>query len=212
MGYTLEELVGIFHDNFKSLRFIVPRNARSAATLMAFSCESILMGPRATLGPFDPQLGRSTYSYLQGFERAKEELADKGADAFAKFLANYDMAFLELCRQAEDFARRLAKEWLSKYMFPEKPTDHPDIKSIVDYFADASIHQSHSRAINRETCMEKGLKIKKLEDDPILDRLVTSLVNQYHMLFDHTTMYKIYETMYAPGRARLWPVDHMKDA
>jgi ClpP class serine protease len=49
-----ESLVGLLRRRFKSIRFIIPNVAKSAATMMAMSGDEIILGIDAELGPTDP--------------------------------------------------------------------------------------------------------------------------------------------------------------
>lgn len=51
-----ERIVRLLRGRFTSLRFLVPSNAYSAATLICFSGDEVVMGPLGTLGPIDPQI------------------------------------------------------------------------------------------------------------------------------------------------------------
>ena len=51
-----ERIAKLLRDRFPSVRFIVPANAYSAATLLCMSGDEIIMGSLATLGPIDPQI------------------------------------------------------------------------------------------------------------------------------------------------------------
>ena len=53
---TSERIVRFLRARFKSIRFLVPSNAYSAATLICFSGDQVVMGPLGTLGPIDPQI------------------------------------------------------------------------------------------------------------------------------------------------------------
>lgn len=48
-----ERIVRLLRERFKTIRFIVPANAYSAATLICFSGDEIIMDSRGTLGPID---------------------------------------------------------------------------------------------------------------------------------------------------------------
>lgn len=52
-----ERIVDLLRRKFEHIRFIVPSNAYSAATLICLSGNSILMDIVGTLGPIDPQIG-----------------------------------------------------------------------------------------------------------------------------------------------------------
>jgi ClpP class serine protease len=62
----------MFDDN---IRAIVPQIAMSAGTMLACSCQWILMGKHSNLGPIDPQLsGIPAHGVLAEFKRALEEI------------------------------------------------------------------------------------------------------------------------------------------
>ena len=68
---------------------VIPRKAKSAATLLALGADEIHMGPMSELGPIDPQLGRipalSLTNALQTVARLVTEYPGS-ADMFAKYL------------------------------------------------------------------------------------------------------------------------------
>jgi len=71
-----ERIVRRIRERFDVLRFLIPSNAYSAATLMCLAGDEILMLPEGTLGPIDPQLnGVPARAILRGFERLETRLA-----------------------------------------------------------------------------------------------------------------------------------------
>jgi len=74
-----ESIVKMLSKKFKKVRFIVTGAAKSAATMLALSGNSILMDSSAELGPIDPQVrvrGRFSPagSIIEQFDRAAKEL------------------------------------------------------------------------------------------------------------------------------------------
>ena len=53
---SVEEIVHILRNQFDHIRFIIPDAAKSAATMLALSGDSLLMDERSELGPIDPQV------------------------------------------------------------------------------------------------------------------------------------------------------------
>ena len=51
-----ERIVGLLRDSFEEIRFFVPGNAYSAATLICLAGDEIVMTNLSTLGPIDPQI------------------------------------------------------------------------------------------------------------------------------------------------------------
>lgn len=191
-----ERIVNLIRSKFKNVRFILPGNAYSAATMLSFSGNEIIMGPSATLGPIDPQInGIPARAILKSFDDVVELLKTEGPTALTAYLPllnKYNLHILELCKNAQLLSRELAKNWLSTYMMG-CDEDDPKLKEIVKFFCNYDLHKSHGRSIDANVAIELGLKVKKLEDKDKLNDLVTSLYNQYLLFFDNTPFYKLFE-------------------
>lgn len=193
---TTERIVHLLRERFEQIRFIIPANAYSAATMMCLAGDEILMGPLATLGPIDPQIGGiPARAILRSFERLEQRLKEEGPQAITAYmplLQKYDLHTLEICRSAEELSQELARTWLSKYMY-KCQDDNEVVTSIVKFFASYDVHKSHSRGINRQLAREIGLKVNNIEEIEGLADLVSSLRNQYDILFDQFPFYKVFE-------------------
>lgn len=193
---TAERIVKLMRERFQKIRFILPANAYSAATLMCLSGDEIIMAGAATLGPIDPQIdGIPTRTILRAFERMKEQLKIEGPSALAAYvplISKYDLHTLEICRSAEELSAELAQIWLSSYMLKCKQDD-PRVEEIVKFFASYDTHKSHARGIDRSKAKELGLNVINTETIPGLAVLVRSLRNQYAFWFDKTGFFKMYE-------------------
>lgn len=74
-----ERIVRLLRGRFKSIRFLVPSNAYSAATLICFSGDEVVMGAVGTLGPIDPQInGVPARAILRAFENLEARLKTEG--------------------------------------------------------------------------------------------------------------------------------------
>jgi len=192
-----ERIVRLLRESFKDIRYILPANAYSAATLICFSGDEIAMDSLATLGPIDPQLdGIPVHTILRAFETVEERLRKEGPEsltAYMPLIAKYDLHIFEICRAAQKLTKELATDWLSKYML-KSPREDERIAQIVRHFTDFDIHKSHARSIDGKKARELGLKVNDLEDCEagLLD-LVRSLSNQYELWFDKTPFFKVYE-------------------
>ena len=79
---TSERIVHLLRERFKIVRFIIPGNAYSAATLLSFSGDEIIMDSLATLGPIDPQInGIPARAILRAFETIEARLKQEGPKA-----------------------------------------------------------------------------------------------------------------------------------
>jgi FMN phosphatase YigB (HAD superfamily) len=191
-----ERIVRLLREKFDHIRFIVPGNAYSAATLTCFAGDEILVDAGGTLGPIDPQVnGIPARAILRGFEKAEERLKEvgpSGLTAYMPLLEKYDLHLLEMCESAEELSRELARDCLSNYML-KIPKDDQEITNIIDHFSDFDLHKSHGRSIDRTKARELGLKVTNLEDVDGITALVRSLYNQFEYLFDRSPFYKLFE-------------------
>ncbi len=191
-----ERIVRLIRDRFKVVRFIVPSNAYSAATLICFSGDTILMDSLGTLGPIDPQInGIPARAIKRAFEKVEERLKVEGPKALTAYMPlinKYDLHTLEICTSAEDLSEELAKNWLSEYMLKCDPTDQR-VTDIVDHFKNYDLHKSHARSIDRRISQTLGIEVEDIEKTEGLLDLTRSLNNQYDIWYDKTPFYKMYE-------------------
>jgi hypothetical protein len=189
-----ERIVRLLRARFHNIRYIVAGNAFSAATMICFSGDSILMSLEGTLGPIDPQIGGvPARAILRGFDSLEGRLKTEGPKALPAYipmLSKYDLHILEICKSAQDLSRELAVTWLSEYMWKCDPADKK-ITDAVDFFSDYDIHKSHGRSIDRVKAADT-LNVQNTETVGI-DSLVRSLYNQYTIWFDSTSFIKNYE-------------------
>jgi hypothetical protein len=191
-----ERIVNLLREYFKEIRFIVPANAFSAATLMCFSGDEIIMDMLGTLGPIDPQInGVPARAILRAFETIEKRLKDEGPRALTAYMpliSKYDLHILEICKSAQELSKELAQRWLSSFML-KCAEDDPNIAKIIGFFSDYDTQKSHARSIDRKKAKELGIKVSNVEDIRGLADLVRSLKNQYELWFDKTAFYKVFE-------------------
>lgn len=210
LAEATERIVQLLRNRFDSVRFIIPANAYSAATLMSFSGDEIIMRPTATLGPIDPQVnGIPAQAIIESFEGLEKRVQEEGPKAIAPYvplIEQYDLAILEICKSAQALSAELADNWLNDYMFRDC-TDKPNIQEIVKHFSDYKTHKSHGRSIDRNKAQAQNLKVTPSEEIKGLDDLIRSLYNQYDWWFDKTLFYKVFENAHgiAWGRQLLQP-------
>lgn len=178
--------------------------AKSAATLMCLSGDSILMDHRSELGPIDPQIeyptreGRkreAAEDIIIGFKDAKKQLikdGPKAVPAYIPLIDKYTIGLLKSCENAIDLSKELAECWLRKYMFnSEENSKLP--KTIRDYFASHSATLSHGRSIRIDKCKELGLVITDLRTKEDLSNKIWKLWCLYELHFERSPAHKIYE-------------------
>jgi hypothetical protein len=134
-----------------NITYIVPRFAKSAATLLVSGGNKIIMGETSELGPLDPQIPQSDGNYISAkaakatLDLIKNQLKDKqnGLEA-ATILANrINPLVLGQYDSAIKIAQEYQKELLSLRMLKGK--SQREISKIVAKFAEGYTH--HSRVI-----------------------------------------------------------------
>lgn len=146
-----ERIVRLLRSRFKSVRFLVASNAYSAATLMCFSADEVVMTPLGTLGPIDPQInGVPARAILRAFENLEARLKTEGPRALTAYMpliSKYDLHILEICKSTQELSEELARTWLSTYMLKCEPTAEP-VAKIINFFKSYDVHKSHGRSID----------------------------------------------------------------
>jgi hypothetical protein len=168
----------VFRVHPRPFRVLVPGIAKSAATLIALSADSIVMGPFSQLGPIDPQVPYPRIGGLipaNAVIRAYNDLLKKqtltpGELAMA---AQFDLAFVAYCHQAVDRSESLAHDWLQRWMMAGNPTKAAEIAHKLA--RDPDYVQSHGRVINADDARALGLNIEFVTDQDHLWRLLWEL-------------------------------------
>ena len=199
-GYTAatESIVDYLHSMFgNNIRAIVPQLAMSGGTMIACSCNTIIMGKHSSLGPIDPQLGKfPAHGIVEEFKRAYEEIKNAQikkiqsnnnpiaiAEANAKMavwqpiIAKYSPALIGECEKNIEWSESMVKEWLARNMLSDLSLDEMNkVRDVIMMeLADHTVSKSHGRHIPLNKCIEIGLKVQKLEDDQKLQDLVLSV-------------------------------------
>ena len=198
-----EAIVSYLRGRFSYIRVIVPQLAMSAATLLACSANEIMLGKHSSLGPTDPQVRLATplgmgyvpaQSILDQFALARKESANpKLRHVWKPMLDQYGPHLLDTCQNALDLSKDLAQQWLSTYMFGKSRNRVHQAKSISSWLADHKHFKSHSRHISRETLSKKGLIVRELEADNLLQDLVLSVFHATTLTFTGLSVEKIVE-------------------
>jgi hypothetical protein len=182
-----DRLVRYMRSKFEHVRVFVPLAAMSAATMWALAADEIVMGKHSQLGPIDPQLVM-TLPNGQPWQvpaRALREQFDEAArdvennpqrlTTWLPILQQYTPGLLRIAQDAELLGKELVRKWLAEFMFKNHNQPQAVADKIADFFADASIHKSHSRGIDRKQARDVGLVIVDLEADQELQDAVLSV-------------------------------------
>jgi len=154
----------LFHKKFDGeITYIIPRYAKSAATLLVSGGDKIIMGPTSELGPLDPQIPQENGEYISA----------KSVQATLKLIQKYVKSDLKMASiiasrinplvlgQYEStlkIAREYQRELLFLRMFEKNAANKKRVDSLVKKFAEGYTH--HSRIIDYEEAKKSKLKIE----------------------------------------------------
>lgn len=217
-----DRLVRYMRSKFAHVRVFVPLAAMSAATMWALAADEIVMGKHSQLGPIDPQLITTLpngQSWQVPARALREQFNDAARDiesnpqrlaTWLPILQQYTPGLLKIAEDAELLGKELVREWLVDYMFK----DHSDPQAVADkaadFFADASMHKSHSRGIDRKQARDAGLLIVDLESDQELQDAVLSVHHAVMHTLAATPCVKLVENH--QGRAYMRMVQQLQMA
>lgn len=194
---STESIVNYLHLMFnRDLRVIVPQIAMSAGTMIACCAKEIVLGKQSSLGPIDPQFrGIPARGVINEFQKALEQykLDPASLQIWQFVIQQYRPTFLGQCAQAIEWTKEFVTSQLKTVMFVGDPDAEAKAQRIVEALSDTDEHKAHERHIPMAKCIEIGLRIKPLEDDPQLQDLVLTVHHCYmHALMNYPP-YKIIE-------------------
>jgi hypothetical protein len=161
----------MLHRSVKgNLTFIVPRLATSAATLLTFSGNRILMCSASELGPIDPQIEilpgryvsarslRETVELIIDKIISKERIPKSTVEAFLERLPLLEVVDYE---RLLDHIEMLVIDLLKLRMI----NDEQVAKNIADAFIRK--FKYHGKSITIDECIELGLKVDELSGEEL---------------------------------------------
>ena len=203
------EAIGEYLRNkFESIRVFVPHMAMSAATILSFVADEIVMATHSQLGPIDPQFILQTpfgvrmvpaQALTEQFERAKQACLENPDEfpVWAAMLQQYGPDLLVEADNASVLSASVVRDWLSNYMLAESSARVRRRKSerIAVYLADHATHLTHSRGIflNDLMDLDPDIHVTALEADQRLQDLVLTVYHAAMHTFSNTEAAKIIE-------------------
>lgn len=181
-----EQIVKYIRTKYNHVRAIIPQNAMSAATMLACSCDIILMGKHSAIGPIDPQITFPTesghftapaQSILDEFEKAKEEIKTDPSTApiWVRRIDKYPIGFLKICENTISLSKEMVMDWLKTWMLKNNPKKEILANEIVNWLGDTNQHKTHGRPLDINEAKNKGLVVEALEDDNTLQDKILSV-------------------------------------
>ena len=200
-----EGIVEYLHAQFPEVRVIIPQIAMSAATMIACSGSSIVMGKHSNIGPVDPQLiingptgqtSNPAKAIIDQFYKALKEVNNPDKQAWAILLNQYGPSIITQCENYIQMSEALVRDWLARFMFKDmKDSEQKEsiVNKIAAFLANHDNFKSHGRHISREKAEKMGLRIEHLEDDADFQDFVLSVFHATTHAFSSTPAMKIIE-------------------
>jgi len=198
-----EALVKYLRTKFDDIRVIIPHAAMSAATMLACSANTIMMGKHSFIGPIDPQIILQTklgamsvpaQAIIDQFRLAQKECrSQEKLTSWFPILEQYGPALITQCDNALKLSEDLVSEWIAKYMLAGKRNAKKQGKSIAKYLSNHRGFKTHSRHIDREEARKRGLVIENLETDQDIQDLVLSIYHATTLTLSSTPVVKVIE-------------------
>lgn len=194
---STESLVDYLRKIFgNNIRAIVPQIAMSAGTMIACSCNSIIMGKHSSLGPIDPQFGAiPAHEVIEEFNRAYEEIKQDPLKIhiWQPIIGKYQPTFLSQCENAIKWSDEFVQSQLVSVMFSGESDAEDKAKNIINSLTDYRGNKTHSRHISIDDCKNMGLKVIAIEDDQDFQELLLTVHHCYMHTLMNTSAFKIIE-------------------
>ena len=194
-------LRSIFGNN---IRAFVPQIAMSAGTMIALSCNSIVMGKQSNIGPIDPQFGgMSCAAVIEEFDNALQSVSKNAASIplWQVIISKYHPTFLGDCQKAIQWSQEIVKEWLCDNMLQGRDDADQISETIIQRLGSHQDTFSHERHIHIDECKNMGIRVVELEslDNREIDGCkdlqdcVLTIHHTYMHTFSNSTAVKIVE-------------------
>jgi hypothetical protein len=217
LAEAAESIVKLLRTKYTDIRFIIPSMAKSAATMLALSGNSLVMNELSELGPTDPQFSmqRADGTQIQApaqaiidqFDAAQKQLsADaKLLPAWIPILPIYGPALYQQCKNAIKLSERLVKEWLATYMFANKPRRKAlkSAQKVAYFFANHNNFLTHARRVDVDQMIALGATVHDLRKDPTTRKLIQDVYAAIIITFDSSGAFKLIENSAGDAYVRM---------
>lgn len=152
---------------------IVPRMAKSAATVICMGANKIWMNRTAELGPIDPQVVirthdgnlelRAAYYIVESYESLfKEAVGTKGnKEPYLQQLDRYDARDIREYKKIMELSVEIAIKSLKSGVMCKKTEE--EIKKLIGPFTDPEKTKTHGRPITLDEVKAAGLPVNELD-------------------------------------------------
>ena len=144
----------LLRDYPSKIRTIIPFYAMSAGTLLSLSTNEIILGPNASLGPIDPQVGTFfKYGSAKSWDKIVRFKGKKADDS--------SIAFQLLGKQAT----KTMKDYMYKLLENKLPDDLR--RKFINRIVSGEVE--HSYPLTYEELMSYGLPVNQIKNKKILN-------------------------------------------
>ena len=170
----------------KGFRVIVPKMAKSAATMVCLGADEIIMSRTSELGPIDPQIlihdehgkpvrYQAAHEIVDSYNELMSEASktEGRIEPYLQQLARYDARDISKIRSAQALSESIAVNLLKKGMLKRLEPDQ--IKSKIRPLLDPLTTQDHGRPLFADDAKKCDLKIRTIGNQDELWRLVWDL-------------------------------------
>lgn len=207
-----EQIVDLLRSNFDDIRFIAPRMAMSAATMLCLSGNCTLMDNRSALDSIDPKIRISlphgevwfpAQVLIDEFERAKSAITEELSllPVYLPCLSQFG-PFVQVCRNALALFKELFEKRVSEFMFANEPDANERAHKVANYFADHNLHKSHVRTILITQVVAQGVKVMDMRQENRFSELIWRLDWAIDLYFDRTPAVKSFENAHGVSWTR----------
>ncbi len=164
---------------------MVPRRAKSAATMIAFGANKVYMTQTSTLGPIGTQVLKkgpdgtleqySAHAIIKSYDdlMMKAVSTEGHLEPYLQQLSRYNAMEIEELRRAEDLAADIAIRWLKEGML--SGMSKSQIERKISIFLKPEATKAHGRDIHCDEAEKSGLKIELIHHNTPLWHTITEL-------------------------------------
>lgn len=193
-GVAAERIVNVCRSYSAEGRFsvIVPRKAKSAATMICFGAHKIMMSKTSELGPVDPQMVvqndkgqpvsvHAAHEIIESYENliSKANKTKGRVEPYLQQLARFDAKDVRRIQSAQELSTSIAIKNLKSGVMSRRSEVY--IEKAIKPFIDPTYTKMHSRPIYHDVAAACGLPIELLD----LKSPAWQLISALYMRLNH---------------------------
>ena len=178
---------------------LIPKMAKSAATIIAFGAKKLYMSPTSELGPVDPQIkvGNeliSAYSIIESYKELLRNAAkEKGRiEPYLQQLGNYDPKKIKELELIQGLSDDIAVKYLQSGMLKGK--SNGEIRKAIRPYITPEKTKVHGRPIYPNDISKQGLNVEVIDPISKIWELCWELFIRAEYVVNNTGVVKLVET------------------